>query len=154
MDSLDNNNGNLTNDDSENIKENFNRNWQYIYDNAKSISSELKKNDINGVDDLINSNPEFKIFKERFPKSWDSIITGQFSLIEFKKQRDVYNTVYQKKVGSHFDKKNLANVALGNKIAKDCNLYNGKEPSAKELQKAYEQVMAKNEIAKSNFKKQ
>lgn len=126
------------------------KNWQYIYDNAKEVIKDLSTKKIDNIKDLEKKHGEFK---ERYPKVWNSIIQGTFSLDSYKKYGDIYFKVYDDKEGDHFDKKNLANIAFSNRAAYDYGVYKDKEPSSKEMQKAYEQTMAKNELVKSNTKK-
>lgn len=130
------------------VKKTMDEKWQYIYDTVKTINTEMKK--VNSEQELLEKHPEIKEFKENNPKSYRLAIEGKFSLIEFKKQKEVYDRAYNsKQEGDHFDRKNGANIAVANQIAKDYNIYQGKEPDFK---KAVGVIMEKNEEAKKNIK--
>ena len=110
----------------------------------------MKKTTTTSETELLNNNSDIRQFKETNPKSYSLALEGKFSLIEFKKQKEVYDRAYKsKKEGNHFDRKNGANMAVANKIAKDFGVYKGKEPDFK---KAVGAVMEKNEEVKKNTK--
>lgn len=120
------------------IKQNLDSNWQATYDIVKKINVERKK--YNTEEDLLRNNPDIKKFKEDKPKSYMLAVNGKFSLIEFKKQKEVYDRAYSSQTGDHFSRKNGANIAVANKLAKDHGVYKGKEPDFK---KAVGAVMEK-----------
>lgn len=120
------------------VKQKMDANWQYIYDIVKKINSERRK--YSTEEDLLKNNPDIQKFKDDKPKSYMLAISGNFSLIEFKKQKEVYDRAYSANHGDHFSRKNGANMAVANKLAKDHGIYKGKEPDFK---KAVGSVMEK-----------
>lgn len=132
------------------VESQIDKNWQYIYDTVKKIQIDMKGSEINTTEEL---SKKYNEFEKRYPKSWKSVIDGTFSLIEFKKMKETYSNVYSRKQGDHFDKKKMGQVAMTSQLAKERKIYKGKEPTSKDLQKAYEEVSKKSEIAKTNTKR-
>lgn len=125
------------------VKQRLDSNWQAMYDIVKKINVERKK--YSTEEEILKNNPDIQKFKEDKPKSYMLAISGNFSLIEFKKQKEVYDRAYAANQGDHFSRKNGANMAVANKVAKDHGIYRGKEPDFK---KAVGSVMEKSKDIK------
>lgn len=123
---------------SNDIKQKLDSNWQATYDMVKKINLERKK--YSTEEEVLRNNPDIAKFKEDKPKSYMLAISGKFSLIEFKKQKEVYDKAYSAQQGDHFSRKNGANIAVANRVAKEFGVYKGKEPDFK---KAVGAVMKK-----------
>ena len=120
-------------------------NHSYIIKEVKSIQKEMKNG--KSVEEL---SVQFMEFKEKYPKTWMHIIEGNFSTIEFNKMNEVYQTVYNLKEGEHLDRKNIANVAIGNHLAEKFLYPITGKPSMEDMQKGYTQVLEKNKMVKEN----
>jgi hypothetical protein len=135
------------------VKKNLDSNWQYIYDIVKKINTERKK--YNTENEILKNNPDIEDFKKNNPKSYILAISGKFSLIEFKKQKEVYDRAYSSQHGDHFSRKNGANIAVANKVARDHGIYKGREPDFKKavgavMEKAKSIKVVKDEVVKDS----
>ena len=125
-------------------------NHLYILETVKQIQNEMKNGKT--VDELSIS-PAYSEFKEKYPKTWVHIMEGNFSTTEFKKMNNIYQNVYNMKEGEHFDRKNIANVAVGNHLAEKFLYPTTGKPSMEDMEKGYAHVLEQNKTVKKNTKK-
>lgn len=89
-------------------------------------------------------------FKEKYPKTWASIQDNTFDLEEFKHMNRVFKAGYDAKKGdTHQDARFRGDISLGNYLANKYGVYNGRQPTSEDLNKAFVKAKAKHEINKS-----
>ena len=119
----------------------------YIYDTVKKIQQEIKQGKSETEVGILYTD-----FKDKYPTTWKSILSGEFSLIEFKKMSNIYQNVKNKKEGDKLNKDYLGNIAVGNYLAEKYLYPTAGRPSSQNLNKSYSHGLNKTELLKQTIK--
>lgn len=93
---------------------------------------------------------KYKDFSEKYPKTWVNLMDGNFSIIHLERNLEIYENMYNKAKGNHYQKRFCADIDFGEQLAEKYLYPTMGKPDQEERKKAINE--AKKQMEKAGQK--
>ena len=83
---------------------------------------------------------KYVAFSEKYPKTWVNLMDGTFSMLHLERNLEIYENMYNKAKGNHYQKRFCADIDFGENLAEKYLYPTMGKPDPEEKKKAIKQA--------------